>query len=635
MSPAVSLHLGPRAYTPCPACRQDVIRVTTMNDEPALVVPDARGVLLLIEAPKDLGWHLVRVAEPSEPGRSALRLPRLFGVSTVIKLALSLFLAGSPVPSPNIVLVILDDVGVDRIGVYGDPLAHTPTMDALAAAGAWFLDAYSETVCSPSRLAMVSGTYPSRYGISNAIAYSGTDPASVPPLSIPTIARQLPAHYRREAIGKWHLANKSVGMVQPLLFGFDSHTGTIASPGNYTSWNWWHNGSFLLKLTDYLTTWNTDQAATSLMLWGDDHLFLWLAYQAPHKPFHAPPAHLHTYDLPPAVEDDPRLHFRAALEAFDTELGRLLDGLSPAVAGRTYVFVIGDNGTPVEAIDDGLQPEQSKGFVYEGGIHVPLIVAGPGNPSRVAARARPRGRHRADGGRARRRGSVGLPGRPELPRRPLRGHPVDAARDRLLAPDLAQRAERRGGVPWRDVQARPRQRGRDAGDVRSRDRPGRDGRPRRAPVAVASGPRDRLLTTALRDRQPMISDEELLTWAVRFVPNTCDMPLQRWACVGALFGLGSTVAVDLCCRRFNFDPDEEIDPSATQPCEILDMIPPERLRMTPRASTRRPSMFVTTDAASAAETVFSFMRAFDPHDHEAFLEAVIRRLREELERDRR
>ena len=95
-----------------------------------------------------------------------------------------------------------------------------------------------------------------------------------------------------------------------------------------------------------------------------------MAFNAPHTPFHEPPAGLHTQN---ATNNQRR--YRAAIQALDTEIGRLIDSLGDAVANTVIVFV-GDNGTPGQVTQAPYTT--SKGSIYQGGVHVPFIVAGPG-----------------------------------------------------------------------------------------------------------------------------------------------------------------------------------------------------------------------------------------------------------------
>ena len=114
---------------------------------------------------------------------------------------------------------------------------------------------------------------------------------------------------------------------------------------------------------------------------------LYLAFNAPHQPFHAPPQSLHTYHLYGAPNATPSQHYRAAVQAMDTEIGRLLASLSPTTRARTTIIFTADNGSPNEAVTAPFEPGKAKGTLFEGGINVPLIVSGPGvrQPGRECA----------------------------------------------------------------------------------------------------------------------------------------------------------------------------------------------------------------------------------------------------------
>src|SRR5262249_14983720 len=127
----------------------------------------------------------------------------------------------------------------------------------------------------------------------------------------------------------------------------------------------------------YATTEQVDDAIARIQAMPEPW-FLYLAFNAPHQPFHAPPPNLHTYHLFGNPDDTPDLHFHAAIQAMDTEIGRLLSTLSPAKRERTTIVFLGDNGTPNEAITPPFEPGKAKGTLYEGGVHVPLIVQGRG-----------------------------------------------------------------------------------------------------------------------------------------------------------------------------------------------------------------------------------------------------------------
>ncbi|MCA8977107.1 MAG: sulfatase-like hydrolase/transferase, partial [Planctomycetes bacterium] len=108
-----------------------------------------------------------------------------------------------------------------------------------------------------------------------------------------------------------------------------------------------------------------------------------LTYQAPHIPYHAPPAHLHTQNLTGLVPQ-PTTHtpanipfYRAMVQSLDTEMGRLFSTLGAATMSHTNVLFIGDNGTVQRQSVAPFDGTRSKGTPYEGGVNVPLIVSGP------------------------------------------------------------------------------------------------------------------------------------------------------------------------------------------------------------------------------------------------------------------
>jgi len=133
--------------------------------------------------------------------------------------------------------------------------------------------------------------------------------------------------------------------------------------------------------TTYATSANVDDALD--WIHDQDHpWFLWLAFNAGHTPLHLPPDGLYSDTSLTGTTDDiddrPSAYYRAMVEAMDTEIGRLLDGLSPTELSHTIVIFVGDNGTASQVNDHAFPPGRSKGSLYEGGVHVPLIIAGPG-----------------------------------------------------------------------------------------------------------------------------------------------------------------------------------------------------------------------------------------------------------------
>ena len=285
---------------------------------------------------------------------------------------------------PNILLVISDDLGLDASSSYavGNETAVTPTLDALAANGLVFDNAWANPVCSPTRATILTG----RYGIRTGVLWPG-DEISLAETSLQSfIDTNVPNTYKHAVAGKWHLAGHDPaqsgngGIDNPNLMGIEYFAGLIGGGvSDYLSWPLVENG-LESSSEDYTTTafvdltidWIADQQGP----W-----FAWLAFNAPHTPFHLPPLELHDRDALSAdqadIDADPLPYYLAMIEAMDRELGRLLASFSAETRANTLIIYIGDNGTPRRVVQ-GHVPGHGKGSVYEGGVAVPLIISGRG-----------------------------------------------------------------------------------------------------------------------------------------------------------------------------------------------------------------------------------------------------------------
>ena len=287
----------------------------------------------------------------------------------------------------NVLLCLLDEVGVDELSTYGEhPNAPaTPTLDALAAGGVLFRNAYAYPICSPTRAAILTGRHGFRTGINNNVQFPkngwalALDEVTLPEL----LALGTGGAYSSAIVGKWHLASQAVGgVLHPFLQGFQHHRGVqtnFSPPEDYFNWTKWVAGVPSTSTT-YATTDHVDDAldlATTL----PQPWFVMLSTTAAHTPFHAPPQALHTYTLSGDPGLTPVEHFDAAVQALDTELGRLLASIPADVLANTTVLVMGDNGAPGLAVSPPSIPSQSKGTLFEGAINVPLIAWGRGVPA--------------------------------------------------------------------------------------------------------------------------------------------------------------------------------------------------------------------------------------------------------------
>lgn len=346
----------------------------------------------------------------------------------------------------NVLIVVLDDLGTDKLSFYGEttptcpPLncdlppncpppasgcvpdyPYTPNLEALRQQGILFRKAYVTPVCSPTRACIQTGRYGFRTGVGQI-----TSTVQIPgdyglPNSEKTLAELVKegfhgasAHaagmpFACGAFGKWHITStlpQDYG--HAVANGYDRFCGFAGNVGNFYRFNKiiHDKGSapIVVNVDGRYTsppftdgTWQASETRRDALQWIGEQTGSFLAYVAfgpPHTPLQVPPLELLPSDtvcelacaglapgdfLTPA--DAPelvRLTYRAQVEAVDTEFGKLIDGLAPAVRANTMILVIGDNGSASFVVDD--PPHDSfhaKGKVFDLGVRVPLLVAGP------------------------------------------------------------------------------------------------------------------------------------------------------------------------------------------------------------------------------------------------------------------
>jgi len=281
--------------------------------------------------------------------------------------ALALAAAAETQAAPNLLVAILDDVGIDRLAAYGAAnAARTPNIDALARRGVLFRNAWASPTCSPSRASALTGKLPERTGIGGAIV--GPNELARDEVTLAHVLSQ--QGYATAAIGKWHLGSRPR---HPIELGFDTHRGTPGNlgPGGYYRWRKWIDGADQGWQTAYVTT-ETANDAIEWITRQRGPWFVWLGFHAAHKPLHAPPESLHRSG--PLVGTGATGHFKAIVEALDTELGRVVT----AAGSDTTIVVVSDNGPYASVIEPPFPPSHGKGSSFEVAINVPLIIAGPG-----------------------------------------------------------------------------------------------------------------------------------------------------------------------------------------------------------------------------------------------------------------
>jgi arylsulfatase A-like enzyme len=327
---------------------------------------------------------------PPEEGLLPMTVFRWYHVAIVASL-----LAGPSVAAaekPNVIVVLIDDLGHTDLGCQGNTFHETPHLDKLAASGMRFTSAYSAcTVCSPTRAALLTGQYPARLHLTDFIAGHVRPYAK---LKVPDWTKHLPTDtftlaklfksdgYTTASMGKWHLGGPAN---YPEKHGFDNNVGGSyqGQPGKYfppygiTTLKDGPDGEFL---TDRLTT----EACDWIEKNKEKPFFLYLAHYAVHTPLGGKPAVVSRYQ-----EKAKRLGIRgsavyaALVESVDDSVGAIRQKLDQLkIADRTILLFTSDNGgligNPKNPITTNQPFRAGKGSAYEGGVRVPSIAYWPG-----------------------------------------------------------------------------------------------------------------------------------------------------------------------------------------------------------------------------------------------------------------
>ena len=304
---------------------------------------------------------------------------------------------------PNFIVFMTDDQGYGDLSCMGNTDFVTPNIDALARGGARFTSWYSNSpVCSPSRASLLTGRYPGNAGVRAILAGHRKATGLTP--EAPTIAsavREL--GYQTAMVGKWHLGLQERS--RPNQNGFDYFYGFMAGCIDYYShifyWSMadghnnpthdlWENGHELYDNGKYFTEMVTDKAVEKIREMNQEEkpFFLYVAYNAPHYPMHAPKKYVDRF---PHLSQDRRI-MAAMLSAVDDGVGQITDELARlGILEDTVVFFQSDNGPSRESRNwmDGREdpyygglPGGLKGHKYslfEGGVRVPGIFSWPGH----------------------------------------------------------------------------------------------------------------------------------------------------------------------------------------------------------------------------------------------------------------
>lgn len=332
---------------------------------------------------------------------------------------------------PNVIVILADDLGFNDVSFYGGGRVPTPNIDRLAREGVNFPAGYAgNATCAPSRAALMTGRYPTRFGFEFTPApaafarvighFDSTAPvkpiyheereAATPPfetMGLPTseitIARLLrDAGYHTMHLGKWHLGETPE--FQPKAHGFDESLGFYSGASLFMDpkdpeavnayqtfdpidrflWaalpygvRW--NGSDMFRPKGHMTDYLTDEAVKAIALNRNRPFFMYLAYNAPHTPLQATKA---DYEAVSTITDHTERTYAAMLLSLDRNVGRVLEAVRAAgIDENTLIVFTSDNGGAHYVGIDGLnKPYRGwKASFFEGGIRVPFFLRWPGH----------------------------------------------------------------------------------------------------------------------------------------------------------------------------------------------------------------------------------------------------------------
>lgn len=286
--------------------------------------------------------------------------------------------------SPNIVLILVDDIGYGDFACYGNDYHKTPNIDKLASEGMLFTDFHTNgVVSSPTRAAILTGRYQQYSGVEGVITAKNHRDYGLPSGAI-TIAKLLNnSGYKTGIFGKWHLGYET--KYNPINYGFDKFVGYVSGNVDYFSHidsqgyeDWWLNDK-LKPEEGYTTNIITNHAIKFIRENKENPFFLYVPYEACHTPLQGPDdGTLRSIGTKKGnsktiSNKTNRQIYREMIESLDYNVGRLMSALkNESLDNNTLILFLSDNGGSKYSTNKPFSGK--KGSLLEGGHRVPFIA---------------------------------------------------------------------------------------------------------------------------------------------------------------------------------------------------------------------------------------------------------------------
>lgn len=292
-----------------------------------------------------------------------------------------LFASGlSALEKPNILFLLADDMSQRDLNAFTDLKpnpnpAIAPNLDSLASNGLRFTRMHSHPMCTTTRVSIMTGMNPNAFGLGTVLESNPSIDLDLPftSVTLPEVLKTL--GYSTAAFGKWHMSVND-GLDAPRLHGFDTfRAGSLMNLSPLeTYFNWSRIDDGVATPT---TEYNTEAIGDAVIDWMSEQTdnqpwFGYVAFHAPHGPFHTPPAHLlPVYSgVSPTNPNKNRKNYDLMIQSLDTVIGNVLAN----VPDNTMVFFMSDNGTPQAAVLPSQSPRKVKQSAHRDGIEVPFIA---------------------------------------------------------------------------------------------------------------------------------------------------------------------------------------------------------------------------------------------------------------------